>query len=94
MQLSARANQGWKVYTSLGINNQMIAFLDPYEQIALQQSCQFCYESAVGRVQTRVVVKRNFFFSKYSRIYKSSASGSRWEVDKGWQSFDFIVASI
>ena len=74
MQLNANKAQGWKVYTSLGINNQMIAFLAPYEQIALQQACQFCYESAVGRVQTTVIVKKNFFFGKLGKIFLLIAS--------------------
>ena len=82
MQLNAKEKQGWGVYTSLGINNQMIAFLSPYEQIALQQSCQFCYESAVGRVQTRVIVKRSYFFSAFTEIYQLTGSGRKWEVEK------------
>ena len=82
MQLNANQAQCWRVYTSLGINNQMIEFLDPYEQITLQQACQFCYESAVGRVQTRVIVKKNFFFLNNGKIYQLIASGRQLELEK------------
>ena len=82
MQLNANKAQSWRVYTSLGINNQMIVFLNPYEQIALQKSCQFCYETAVGRVQTKVIVNRIFFFSKYDKIYQFTTSGRRREIEK------------
>ena len=81
MQINANKAQSWRVYTSLGINNQMFSFLDPYEQITLQQSCRFCYESAVGRVQTRVIVTRNFFFGKYDKIYQFTASGRQSEIE-------------
>ena len=83
MQLNADKTQGWRVYTSLGIFSQMMPFLDPSEQTTLQQSCQFCYESAVGRVQTRVFLKKNFFFWKYDEIYQVTAFGKQWrEVEK------------
>ena len=82
MQLNADQAQSWRVYTSFGISNQMLPFLDAYEQITLQQSCQFCYETAVGRVQTRVIVKRNFFLSKDDKIYQFTASGSGREVER------------
>ena len=82
MQLNANRAQGWGVYTSLGINNQMIPFLDAYEQVALQQACQFCYEIAVGRVQTRIVGKKNFFFNAGRTIYQFTASGRQSEVEK------------
>ena len=82
MQLNANKAQGWGVYTSLGINSQMIPFLNPYEQVALQQSCQFCYEIAVGRVQTRVIVKKNFFLNRYDKIYQIITSERQSKVEK------------
>ena len=82
MQINASKAQGWGVYTSFGINNQMIPFLDAYEQIALQQACQFCYEIAVGRVQTRVIVKKNFFLNRYDKIYQIITSGRQSKVEK------------
>ena len=83
MQINASKAQGWGVYTSFGINNQMIPFLDAYEQIALQQACQFCYEIAVGRVQTTVTITRSFLFGVRYGIYQVTTSGRQWqEVEK------------
>ena len=82
MQLNANKAQGWGVYTSYGIFNQMIPFLFTYEQIALQQTCQFCYESAVGRVQTGVIINSNFYFGMGGKIYQYTASGRQSGVEK------------
>ena len=48
---NAEKKRAFQVYTSLGVNCQMIACLSPLEQINLQQLNIFFYHNAVSRVQ-------------------------------------------
>ena len=60
--MNLRKERAWLVCTSLGINCQMIAFLDLTEQLELQTINKFFYESAVGRVQSFIRVDEPYYF--------------------------------
>ena len=41
-----------KVYTSLGIVNQVLAFMHPCSRVTLQLASKFTYDVAIGRSET------------------------------------------
>ena len=49
----------WKVYTSFGIGNQMIPFLEDIERIQIQIANQFFYQHAIGRIETNLRMPPN-----------------------------------
>ena len=60
---SASKEQCWKVYTCLGIVNQIISFFSDYDSLLAQQCNVFCYNIAVGRSNTRITLGNEFIFS-------------------------------
>lgn len=79
---TATKRKAWQVYTSLGVNCQMIAFLSPLEQIYLQRANRFFYLRAVSRVQYRVQVSGHFFFHSQDQLVTYNAITGKVEMVK------------
>ena len=60
---NASQAQAYKVYTRLGIGNQVVQFLSSREKIAAQALNLFCYEIAIGRVETQFQLPKPYIFS-------------------------------
>ena len=61
---NAGKRKSWLLYTSLGIGNQLINFLDALERIQIQLANRFFYDHAIGRIETQLQLlesKRRIF---------------------------------
>ena len=68
---NASHSQARRVYTSLGIGNQIIPFFVLREKIAAQALNTFCYEIAIGRVDINIQL-HDYVFTYYDEKLKKS----------------------
>ena len=86
---NASQEQAFKVYTRLGIGNQVVQFLSSREKIAAQALNLFCYEIAIGRVETLFQLPKPYIFSYFDlKSYKTTIYSLNF-VSRELESFDF-----
>ena len=62
-KLTASKRQCWTVWTNFGIGRNMLCFLSEYERITFQQANKFVYNIAISRVETRINLLSNAYFT-------------------------------
>ena len=61
--LTASKRHCWMVWTNYGIGRNMFFFLSEHERITFQQANKFAYDVAISRVDTRINLFRNAYFT-------------------------------